>query len=70
MKFFPAWMNYGICISLAALAGLVVLMIVRSVRRRNAPAEPVPEEAGAEEETAEAVITDPADGAETGGGAE
>ena len=35
MRFFPAWMNYGIYISLGALAVLIVFMIVWAVTRKK-----------------------------------
>lgn len=45
MKFFPAWMNYGLYISGAALLGLIIFMIVWHVRhRKNAALPPLPEE--------------------------
>lgn len=35
MKFFPAWMNYGICLSLAALLGTVLLTVSWHVQKRK-----------------------------------
>ena len=33
MKFFPAWMNYGLMISAAALTALLVFMVIRKNRK-------------------------------------
>lgn len=38
MKFFPAWMNYGIMISSAALLGLAVFMIAWHIRKKKSAA--------------------------------
>lgn len=39
MKFFPAWMDYGLYLSAAALLGLVVLMVLRRRGDEKIPAE-------------------------------
>lgn len=38
LKFFPAWMNYGMILSGAALVGLIVLMIVWKRKNKSVPA--------------------------------
>jgi len=49
MRFFPAWMNYGLILGGAALLGLVGYMAVWTVRKKKTPAggaiaaEPGPE---------------------------
>ena len=35
MKFFPAWMNYGIILSAAALAGTIALMLAWNAQRKK-----------------------------------
>ena len=35
MKFFPAWMNYGICLSLAALLGAVLVTVSWHIQKRK-----------------------------------
>ena len=35
MKFFPAWMNYGLIVSGAALVGLIILMVVWKQRKKD-----------------------------------
>ncbi len=35
MRFFPAWMNYGLYLSAAAFVGLIVLMIVWTAWKRK-----------------------------------
>ena len=44
MKFFPAWMNYGLVLGAAALLGLIVCMLLWRKRRGETAA--APEEAG------------------------
>jgi hypothetical protein len=41
MKFFPAWMNYGLVLCTAALIGLVAFMLLR--KRCRVASKPVPE---------------------------
>ena len=35
MKFFPAWMNYGLIVSGAAFVGLIILMVVWKQRKKD-----------------------------------
>ncbi len=44
LRFFPAWLNYGLMLCAAAFAGLIAIMIVWRRRRPAAPAEPSVEE--------------------------
>ncbi len=43
MRFFPAWMDYGLIISGAALLGLLVLMLVWGINRKSARKAAAPE---------------------------
>ena len=35
MKFFPAWMNYGIILSATALVGTAALMLIWNAQRKK-----------------------------------
>ena len=42
LRFYPAWLNYGLCLCAAALLLLAVLLVLHALRRRKRP-EPVPQ---------------------------
>ncbi len=42
LRFYPAWLNYGLCLCAAALLLLAVLLVLQALRRRKRP-EPVPQ---------------------------
>lgn len=58
LKFFPAWMDYGLYISAAALAGFAVLMLVWKKQRKAAQAAANTAAPGAPEQTEAAAQTE------------
>ena len=49
LRYFPAWMDYGIVISLAALAGAVIYIIIYAVKKRDDEPLTTQETEGAQE---------------------